>query len=99
MMVEWYAVRCCCEPLKIFGFLPLPRGPAKHSVVDRFGVPHRIELRPIRLVMRESFDLYFRDRMVEPVISEEEVAIYSDDRPIEFWRTIPDFVEAVGADA
>lgn len=92
----WYAVRCCCTPRKIFGFLPL-HGPIDEEVTlrDRNGVDHTIKVRPMHERARVSHEL------MNPHVAEvydkpatREIAIYSEDRAIEFWRLFPDFVEA-----
>jgi hypothetical protein len=31
-MNRWYAVRCCCNGEKLYGFLSLPEGPTRHEV-------------------------------------------------------------------
>lgn len=91
---EWLPVRCCCTPTKIFGFLSVELGAT--TVLERSGRLHHIKVTsfsdcrppPLRLV-----DGY----VVEPtqkVSVELEKAVYSDDRPIQFWRSIDGFVEA-----
>jgi hypothetical protein len=79
-MMDWVAVRCCCQPTRIFGFLRLERdhGPTV-TVTDVFGAQQVLELK--RYCAGGGF-------------INDERAIYSDDRPIEFWRSIPGFVEA-----
>jgi hypothetical protein len=83
--VTWYPVRCCCSPQKIFGFLPLPHQLVKQCknqaiLKDRNGKSHQIELRTLYNGINE-------------VNLTEELAVYSDDMPIEFWRTMPGFKE------
>jgi hypothetical protein len=97
-----YPVRCCCQPTKIFGYIDVPAGAKTHFEVLSFvpstpiwdhknlePVPaagsveqHTIEIRPIKL------------ENMEP--GEYELAVYSDDRPIEFWRKIRGFHEYYG---
>lgn len=88
--LAWYAVRCCCQPQKIFGFIPLEAGSRTYQIVNRYGETHEIELRTSRTCSAPTF-VESRDGYLEMV--SDEIAIYSDDRPIEFWRTIPSFVE------
>jgi len=79
----WYPVRCCCTPRKIFGFIRLPADAGHiYRVTDRRGTVHELELRPIRYVFDADADC------------SSELAIYSDDRPLEFWHMLPGFVEA-----
>ena len=79
MSRSWFAVRCCCQPTKILGFLRLEDGPIDRVVVsDVYGGWHQ-------LLLRES---------VHTVHAPREIAIYADDRPIDFWRSIDGFVEA-----
>lgn len=95
--VAWYAVRCCCKPNTIFGFLSLEPCRQQQKVKDRRGNEHTVELRPIAQICVPDNSWEYRS-IVEPVY-EQEVAVYSDDRPIEFWREIPGFIEAVSDDA
>jgi hypothetical protein len=81
--VGWYAVRCCCQPLKILGFIQVETDKRRFKILDRRGQHHEVELRRI---VEATYE------MSTTIMSEEE-AIYSGDRPIEFWRTIPGFVE------
>lgn len=92
--VAWYAVRCCCEPLKIFGFLLLDGRQKAHTIRDTRGDTHRVELRPVREICSSE---YGDPPDVETQVR-SEVAVYSDDRPIEFWRTIPGFLEVRSED-
>lgn len=100
--VRWLAVRCCCAPRKIFGFLrvPLDRlhvvasrvwAPGSVQVKDAAGAPHALELR-LSCEYRHDSELAGKPKATD------ELAIYSDDRPIEFWRTIPGFVEAASGE-
>lgn len=76
-------VRCCCQPTKILGQLPVSDpSPSHFRVVDSDGQGHLIEI-------REVWDYLSKGGMTH------ESAIYSEDRPIAFWRTIPGFVEEV----
>lgn len=75
---QWVAVRCCCTPKRVLGFMRLDQG------IVRAG--HRFRQRGNgRPASRESTwpDTYRR-----------EFAIYSEDRPIEFWRQVMGFIEA-----
>jgi hypothetical protein len=88
-------VRCCCQPQKILGTIELaslsrrqyvyihPEYPSFRDCIDR---PNEIvpSMQPIIIELRNFFD---------PAASEFELAVYSDDRPIEFWRKFPGFKE------
>jgi hypothetical protein len=99
---QWFAVRCCCTPKKIFGFIKLPAPvhahlPEHRTLIDCYGRQHPIKL--LSIYDRTGYCLsdYYRNARPPDAILEHtipEIAIYSDDRPIEFWRTIPGFVEA-----
>lgn len=93
---QWYPIRCCCQPDKIFGFLQLDSHPEwdEFEVTDCDGKNHVIKMKTFT---RVATPLYRYDDMMGsditmPVI--HEYAIYSDDRPIEFWRSVVGFVEA-----
>ena len=72
--------------------------PAKRTVTDKEGHKQPIELKAIYIGRCPKASVLPFDN--EPTLTQmmryttPEVAIYSDDRPIEFWRTIPGFVEA-----
>lgn len=99
---QWFAVRCCCTPKKVFGFIkmeapyPNERFPVVRTLVDNMGTPQSIKL--MSIFVNKNFCGSITERISPPDYMLEhtvpEVAIYSDDRPIEFWRTIPGFVEA-----
>lgn len=82
---RWFAVRCCCRPRSIMGFVlaSAPDGVKSLTVTDAIGDKHRVALE--RIATRADFNGL-------SVVS-DELAIYSDDRPLEFWRTIHGFVE------
>lgn len=97
----WYPVRCCCQPTKLLGFLRLPED-NKQRVMGADGRSYPVELKTMRKPRFRSFDF-----MAMPPGShvadigfshDEELAVYSEDRGVEFWRGIPDFVEATQAD-
>lgn len=78
-------VRCCCQPQKIFGTLEVPDDRAWDG--GSFEVPIR---RPEGAIEVETI----RIRGFSFIPGEWDVAVYSDDRPLEFWRQIPTFKEA-----
>lgn len=85
--VQWIAVRCCCTPTKVLGFLSLD---AETIARRQFRSPHIDGTVEIREIM---------DSTASPggVEIRRELAIYSEDRPIEAWRAMPGFVEAVAS--
>jgi hypothetical protein len=84
-----YAVRCCCKPEKVLGWLHLPPGVHMVQVPEACGwssgqeVPrespkrHRVELREYR-------DDYGR----------REWVVYAEGRPLDFWMTLSGFEPA-----
>lgn len=95
MKTRWFAVRCCCRPQTIYGFLALAEGRPREVVVrDYDGEIHRVELR-VNAEMRPPEEAGIGIVLASDGRT-EELAIYSDDRGLEFWRTIPGFVEAAG---
>jgi len=86
-------VRCCCEGEKILGTLDL------HSLhpVQRISVlsdpPSGFTLNddPMGFVQIESHEIQLKE--IDLGGGRREIAVYSDDRPIEFWRCLSGFRE------
>lgn len=78
----YYAVRCCCQPNKIHGYLDLPGVGSRSFVVrQRDGSTAEIALRRVG-----------ESHVVGGVLTVvTEHAIYSDDRPLSFWQALPSF--------
>ncbi len=77
---EWLPVRCCCTPVKILGFLSVPKsdGIGTLRMINRYG-PMIVADLDVKFARCNGFD---------------ERAIYSEERPIEFWRQFDqDFME------
>jgi hypothetical protein len=87
---DWHAVRCCCNPHRIFGFIRLSADTAENTVVDHDGQRHPIRLAPLTERRRSPEEA--------DATQAREMAIHSEHRPIEFWRQIRGFVEANSAD-
>jgi hypothetical protein len=97
-----YAVRCCCQPAKLLGWLEGPEGVRQFTVFEigdwrRRAPPglHVVQVRELcsnRIVEHPEHE----DEFGVPVelVPTRERAIYSDDRPLEFWRRIEGFEEA-----
>ena len=83
---HWYAVRCCCDPGTVLGFIKLSDCTPECTVMAEDGQRHQIKLAP--LTERR------RTMPQEETANAREMAIHSEHRPIEFWRTIRGFVEA-----
>lgn len=95
-----YNVRCCCQPKKILGTLRLPTGLKHRDTIvvqehwgpswafnaDDFDSPKE----PMTVVVHQVELREFGG----PPWDNCEIAVYSDDRPIEFWRKICGFTEA-----
>lgn len=99
---QWVAVRCCCTPKKIFGFMRFSTDKILHGshqqVVDNQGNIHLVEFRSISINNKTYYDVDDNciDTDIIRIISDhrtKEIAIYSGDRPIEFWRTLNGFLE------
>jgi|NitcycUWRROWE17A_1032939.scaffolds.fasta_scaffold00483_1 hypothetical protein len=86
---DWHAVRCCCDPQKIFGFIRLSTSTSENTVVDHDGKLHPIRLAPLTERRQSSEEA--------GTTKAREMAIHSEHRPIEFWRRIRGFVEANSA--
>lgn len=85
-------VRCCCTPQKILGTLDLPAGAAKvgklqFPVAPRDWHPFSGEkpnFSHVTIEIKKFFDFVHEERL-------EELAVYSDDRPADFWKIFPSF--------
>jgi len=98
-----YAVRCCCQPAKLLGWLEGPDDVSAFRVLEvaHTGSPftpplsHEVQVRTLcsnRIV--EHPELEDEHGIPVDLVRQEERAIYSDDRPLEFWRRIEGFEEA-----
>ena len=91
-MITEYAVRCCCQPQKIFGYLQAPAGRRSGDIwriveYEPLGSPYTIANAPVSV---KAHEVKFKTIVDQGV---HEIAVYSDDRPIEFWRTLRGFRE------
>lgn len=81
-----YAVRCCCTPTKVFGHLEGPDNVRSFRVLDKEYKEYKeykvreLRVETIALPDHTSPDFYRYER-----------AIYSEDRPLEFWANIRGF--------
>lgn len=88
-------VRCCCQPQKLLGWLPVPDGVGAGDTV------HFVVSRPRwRLASREAEPVFeMADVITLPVAILDEngrssLALKSEETPVERLRQIPGFVEA-----
>jgi hypothetical protein len=84
-------VRCCCQPQKIVGTLEV------HSLARLQNIyiaqPLSIMENPTPVMAVTSATIELRD-FCDGSKMTSELAVYSDDRPIEFWRQLKGFEEA-----
>jgi hypothetical protein len=87
---HWIVVRCCCTPQKVFGFIRIPESLYRPGTL-RLPVRSKVHAGPV------SEADYPTDVLVEVKTlhrgPETELAVYSDDRPLEFWLDVAGFVE------
>lgn len=87
---EWRAVRCCCQPRKIFGFMQVESG-MNHIMVEG----KQFQIRVMSEKQTRGFgSIVGKYEDIQSVEYTRELAIYSEDHPIEFWRQQPGFIEA-----
>ena len=91
-----YAVRCCCQPRKVFGWLELPAGlrDGDRVQIRRPMPPFSRSLDPI--IEPTPLDTILIRMFGEMVDGRprHELAVYSEDRPESFWRALPNFTPA-----
>lgn len=85
---EWRAVRCCCQPRKVFGFMQVERG---MNYIDVGGKRFNIRIMSERNTF--GFGIINKPEDITSIEYREELAIYSEDHPIEFWREQEGFIE------
>ena len=100
--MQWLPVRCCCTPQKVFGFIQV-RADVVHDGATLNLLPRAVAYQLAHADAPEVEELLaqsavrFQVKMLTEVDypnSKRELAVYSEDHPIEFWRTIDGFVEA-----
>lgn len=98
--MKWFAVRCCCDPGKVLGFLRLP---TSYGSGQTFFLPRRVAWASDALT-KITHDNSHPSSMLERVECHtrimkswnngtNEIAIPSGDKPVEFWRDVEGFVE------
>lgn len=90
MNMKRYNVRCCCDGTKIFGTIELPVVPAESrvEVVLQRQAPYSAPSGDAITHTEEVHELQVRGWGMH-----DEPAVYSEDRPIEFWRQLSTFIE------
>jgi hypothetical protein len=101
-------VRCCCQPQKILGTLDVPEWAVKdgHFTVlpsrspgslsfdaNRTIRPSRVDRVEIREIVLGAHSSLAERLSRVPLPPMREFAVYSEERPIEFWRKVPGFRE------
>ena len=99
--MTWIAVRCCCEPGRVLGFVRLPQEAVRPRAVYR--LPRREAWGPEALARITSSPIHDQDVieraevrfevMGGPAYHQKELAIPSGDKPVEWWRDVVGFVE------
>lgn len=96
-------VRCCCTPTKIMGTLPAPVGGATERVFQ-LGSGGMLRLGVRRYAERAMVSQELLDRAADPVVAAylqqvnvNELAYYSEDKPLEVLMDCPEFRLEPGA--
>lgn len=99
---SWYPVRCCCEPQKILGFIRLRDGyvgTSRIALRDDDGVEVAVTMQEYGGAVYVT-DEFVRDAMVDPTVAgaldnyaRREMAVRSDNHPVEWWNKLSEFVE------
>lgn len=103
-----YPVRCCCKPTTLLGWIDGPEAVSRFKVHEQRDLPLPPLVHVVRvgeIVDRRKivdvpggYDPVDGSQRIEIVELDEpllvERAVYSDDRPLEFWRRVQGFVEA-----
>src|SRR5215831_6329061 len=92
-----YAVRCCCMPVKVMGWLDLPKDcPDKLTIALFQSVPLNFwNLSPEEQVHHspiQNLQAVIELKTYVHLSGSWERAVYSDDRPLSFWKRIPGFI-------
>ncbi len=103
-------VRCCCLPQRVLGSIDLPEDLSKAGtfrvpmsietgsagpLTVYANKPFAIEY--VTVEVREFQEREAVPEAIEPRgvrLTHRELAIFSDDRPVQFWRKFPSFIEA-----
>ena len=87
-------VRCCCQPERVFGTLEVPAVDTKWAF-PLYRKTSTEQFDPNAIPSYKDIEYAYCREIVgtrdDPTV--REVAVYSEDRPIEFWREIETFIE------
>lgn len=72
-------IRCCCQPVKILGYLNLPRSVVRTGPVQLLNLQGQKQTIELRVFVKNQ--------------EEQETAIYSEERPKEFWQNFNPYSE------
>ncbi len=95
-------VRCCCQPMKLLGYLPVPPSRAAGDTVT-FVIRPVVHCSPFGVAGGECAQVCRAETVALPVarfqsrVGERHLALKSEETPIEVLRRIPGFVERVRA--
>ena len=90
-----FEVRCCCEPLKLLGWLTTelePSDEVRHLLLPTVKYSANAEVDAIELPLCEV-RIHFRKFSASPFT--DYWAIDAHEQPIELWRMLPNFKENV----
>lgn len=96
----WLPVRCCCHGERILGFLKLRTGQAVEGRTLVTDQPHYSSVLSAMAhpSVQETVKRWPVTIKEFAGIEQRELAVYSEDRPVEYWRDVPGFVEAMPGD-
>lgn len=90
-------VRCCCQPTKILGTMEVPSSmtsPGTFRVLLRSSLGPLAEWKPQELSSEQPIKTeVLKTATIAGFRGEPELAVYGEERPMEFWRQIPTFRE------
>ena len=80
-------VRCCCQPTKILGTFEVRNEWVEQRRFSLWTRPSIYDVCPPQEHVIQIRNLYCGEQPIG-------LAIYSEDRPVQFWRQFPEFEEA-----
>lgn len=92
-------VRCCCTPKKVMGVLDVPDALVRWMGGDMtllrpmYGLAHLGRITDAEQVYSPITRAHIELRFYFHENGRKELAVYSDDRPVDFWRNLPGFEE------
>lgn len=91
----WRAVRCCCRPQKILGFMLIGVNDKQVTLFGSLGsIVGRVKVETFYTRPEYTFDVTRNQPILDSIPPRtHELAIRSDDFPIELWRIQTGFIE------